>query len=323
MTPVYLGVDLGGTHLRVGLRAAGSPDLLDVEWTAASGEWDAPALIATIGGLLDRLSPRHPGERWQILGAGAALTGDIHLAAGTCHSMKRFPRLEGVHLVRHLEEAFGAPAAILNDGLAAALAELRLGAGRGAPSFVMITLGTGIGGGIVLDGNLLTGPSGRVGKVGHQIIDQDGPVHCHCGLPGCWQSFAGKEGIAARAREAAGTTPESRLAQLIARAGEVDLKRVSELAAAGDAAARAVVEETGRYVGIGLSNLVKLFAPDLLLIGGGIAEGNALLLASAQETLDRYAIKPYQRVPIQAAQLGSRAGVVGASLWAEDVPSHC
>jgi glucokinase len=316
MIPVFLGADLGGTNFRAGVRAA-SPDaaaLLDQESVAASGDWDGEDLRRELLLMVERMAARHPGAAWEIRGMGFGLTGDIH-PQGTCHSMKRFPRLEGARLADHLHAALGVPVRLLNDGLAAALAELRAGAGRNVRDFVMITLGTGIGGGVVLDGKLLAGAQGRIGKVGHQIIDLDGPVHCHCGLPGCWQTLAGKEGIQARAREMGRRFPDSALGR-IAAGEEIDLRRVGELAAEGDGAARDVLEETGRYVGIGLANLVKIFAPECVIVGGGIAENNPLLLEAVRRTLREYAIKPYQDVPVLPAALGKNAGVLGATFLA-------
>ena len=320
--PVYVGADLGGTNLRVGVRAAGGASLLELESVLASAAWGMEELAGQMEAMLARVAARRGGP-WQVAGIGAALTGDIDCKDGICYSMTRFPRLEAAPLRGFLRERFGVPVSILNDGLTATLAELRLGAGRGVRDFVMITLGTGIGGGIVVDGRLLTGERGRIGKVGHQIIDLDGPVHCHCGLPGCWQTLAAREGIAARARMAAAEAPDSALARALAECEDVDLKRVADLAARGDPAARRVVEDTGRYVGIGLANLVKVLAPQRLLIGGGIAERNELMLAAARRTVLEYAIKPYQCVEVVPAALGKVAGVIGATLLAEEAIHAC
>jgi glucokinase len=314
---VYVGIDLGGTNFRVGVREADRETLANQEWAPASGCWGAEEIGEQVTAMLASLCGRRPGAQWEIASAGFGLTGDIDPRTGTCYSMIRFPRLEGAALGPYLEEKLQVPVFLLNDGLTAALAELRAGAGKGVGSFVMITLGTGIGGGIVVDGKLLTGSRGRIGKVGHQIIDLDGPVHCHCGLPGCWQTLAGKEGIVARARTVSASRPQSALAGLV-HAGDVDLQQVAVLAEGGDPASRLVVEETGRYVGVGLANLVKIFAPERVIIGGGIAEENRLLLQTAQETVDEYAIKPYQRVPLVPARFGKDAGVVGATFLHEE-----
>jgi glucokinase len=312
---LYLGADLGGTHFRVGVRREGESGLLAHETIPSDPAWSPEGVVRACRTLLSRIEERC-GEM-ALAGAGFGSTGDINYRTGHCYSMKRFPGLEAAALAALLEQELGIAVHLLNDGLCAALAELRAGAGRGLQSFVMITLGTGIGGGIVMDGRLLAGPEGRVGKVGHQILDLDGLVHCHCGLPGCWQTLAGKAGILARARAMAENRPESSLAALLRDDPAADLGAISRLAGEGDLAAVELIRETGRYVGIGLANLVKILAPERILIGGGVAEDNALLLDAVRETVDRYAIKPYQRVPVMGAQLGHQAGLIGATLLAE------
>jgi glucokinase len=312
---LYLGADLGGTHFRVGIRGQGEAILLDYETIPSDPTWSPDRVVRACRDLLSHIEERHGAL--PLAAAGFGSTGDINYRTGHCYSMKRFPGLEAAPLVALLEQELECPVYLLNDGLCAALAELRVGAGRGLQSFVMITLGTGIGGGIVMDGRLLAGAEGRVGKVGHQILDMDGPVHCHCGLPGCWQTLAGKEGILARARALAAERPESALAARLRDDPAADLAAISKLAASEDPPAVQLIRETGRYVGIGLANLVKILAPEQILIGGGIAEANPLLLAAIQETVDRYAIKPYQRVPVVGAALGHHAGLIGATLLAE------
>lgn len=312
---LYLGADLGGTHFRVGIRREGESTLLDHETISSDPSWSAAGLVRACRDLLSRIEERQGQST--LAAAGLGSTGDINYRTGRCYSMKRFPGLEAAPLASLLEQELERPVYLLNDGLCAALAELRVGAGRGLQSFVMITLGTGIGGGIVMDGRLLAGPEGRVGKVGHQVLDLDGPVHCHCGLPGCWQTLAGKEGILARARLLSEAWPESALAELMSDNPAADLAAISNIATIGDPPAVELIRETGGYVGIGLSNLVKILAPERIVIGGGIAEGNPLLLEAIRETVHKYAIKPYQRVPVDSAVLGHHAGLIGATLLAE------
>ncbi|HEU4752074.1 MAG TPA: ROK family protein, partial [Armatimonadota bacterium] len=207
----------------------------------------------------------------------------------------------------------GAPAYLLNDGLTATLAELRLGAGRGARDLLLITLGTGIGCGVVLGGRLQVGSRGHFGRAGHQILQVDGPVHCHCGRRGCWQSLAARDGVLARALAAAERFPESPLTRVMAGAAP-DLREVTALSNAGEPAARGVMEETGRLVGIGLANLIKTLAPERVVVGGGIAEGNRALLEAAQRAVEEYGVLAWQRVPVVPAALGKDAGLLGATL---------
>lgn len=333
---VYLGIDLGGTRFRLAVREAGRDlPLLDAESFPAEPSWTGEDLHVQMARALESIvrrttmaGPAFGGEmralrsfaEWNVLGVGVGLTGDIDCRDGVCYSMKRFPGLEGFPLRSFLAEKWGRPVHILNDGLTAALAERRAGAGKDARDFVMVTLGTGIGGGIVVGGRVLAGERGRVGKVGHQIVDIDGPVHCHCGLPGCWQTFGGKEGVIARVEAVDRECPEAGLARRATVNGSIDLQRVIELASEGDPAAGRVMRETGRYVGVGLANLVKILAPERLLVGGGLAEGNRVLFEAVERTVREYAIKPYQDIPVVPAELGKDAGMIGATFLAEGWP---
>lgn len=306
---LFLGADLGGTNCRVGVRAAGSVELRALVSFPSSSEWEAEDIAAVIRDTLPNLGTR------ALAAIGLGLTGDPDPFTGVCHSMTRFPRLEGVNLPKALERVLGARVRVVNDGLAAAFGELRAGAGRGVDRFVMVTLGTGVGGGVVLDGRLVLGPGGRFGKIGHQILDVDGPSHCHCGLPGCWQSLVGIAGVQARAWALAQDRPGSPLAALGRRA---ELHALVALAERGDPEAQSVMSRTGCLVGIGLANLVKTLAPDLAIVGGGIAEGSQVLLEAAQQVVNDYAVLAYQRIPVVAARLGRHAGVVGATFLAEE-----
>ncbi len=319
-TCVYLGADLGGTNFRAGLRRSGEETLLAVASIPSSGSWEAGEILDRLAEMADWLLARCPGSPPRLCGIGMGITGDIDFRDGICYSMKRFPGLEAFPLASALRERFQVPATILNDGLTATLAELRAGAGRGCRDLAMITLGTGIGGGIVLDGRLVTGARGRVGKVGHQIVGAvEGPVHCHCGLNGCWQSLAGRDGIAARARDLVQCHPDSALARLgeALEPGNFDFRAVVAAAEVGDKASRAVISETGRWVGIGIANLVKILAPEKVLVGGGTAQDNPLLFKTIQATVDAYAIKGYQRVPVLPAHFRKDAGVLGATFLSE------
>jgi glucokinase len=313
---LYLGADLGGTHLRVGLRRAGAADgtLVATETLPADPTWDADALASIIEGWC---SARRMAYDAVLAGAGIALTGDVDARSGMGRSMRRYPRLERAPISGTLTRWLNVPVRAANDGLVAALAELRAGAGQGLSDWVMLTLGTGIGGAIVIGGRLLLGDQGRAGKVGHQIIDLDGPVQCHCGRPGCWQSFVARDGILARARKLAQSAPGSALAVAFRAPGSPTVKDLARLAAGGDEPAQRVFAETGRAVGIGLANLVKILAPTQIVLGGGIARENPWLLAAAEETLREYAFEPWQVVPIVPARFGPEAGVVGATFLAE------
>jgi len=191
--------------------------------------------------------------------------------------------------------ALGVPVALINDARAFGLAELRLGAGRGASSMVGLTLGTGIGGVIAVDGKVHQGHEGTAGEIGHQTIDPDGPS-CNCGNHGCLEAFARADRIA----EACGT----------ATAAEA-----VERARAGDQAAIDGLERVGRYLGIGIGNMITVISPDRVVIGGGVSAAGDLLLASARDEIRRRVrTTSITEVELVIAELGTWAGAIGAAV---------
>ena len=207
---------------------------------------------------------------------------------------------------------------IENDANFALLAEHRLGAARGYRHVVMVTLGTGIGGGIVADGRVQVGWAGFAGEIGHMVVDPAGPA-CPCGRRGCWERFASGAGLGVLAREAA---LAGRLGEVVRLAGgdpeSVRGEDVSAAAAAGDPAARQVIEEVGWWVGFGLANLACVLDPECFVLGGGVVQAGELLVDSARATFGEL-LEGADRRPVAVvvpAALGERAGAVGAALGA-------
>jgi len=207
-----------------------------------------------------------------------------------------------------------------NDATFAALAELRVGAARGATHPLVVTLGTGIGGGLVQDGRLQVGRSGFAGEVGHMVMDPTGPP-CRCGQRGCWERYASGDGLGRLAREAAYA---GHLHEVVGMAGgDPELVRgehVTRAALDGDPGALAVMDDLGWWVALGLANLTAVLDPDRIVVGGGLVEAGQLLLAPTRRAfaglVEGGAARP--EVPIVAAELGERAGAVGAALAARD-----
>ena len=196
-----------------------------------------------------------------------------------------------------LERAFGVQAAIENDADAAALGEYAWGAGKGMQSFIYITVSTGIGGGVVLDGRLYRGADGSHPEMGHHVIDSHGPK-CFCGASGCWESLASGPALALRGKQA------SALA-------------VCNAARCGDADALAAVEQEGWYLGLGLANLVSLFVPDVIALGGGVMQSRDLFWEKINTTIQtNCGLVPYQKTRLLPALLGKDAGLAGAAqVW--------
>jgi glucokinase len=205
---------------------------------------------------------------------------------------------------------------IENDANFAVLAEHRIGAARGHDHVVMVTLGTGIGGGLVLDGRVQVGSAGFAGEIGHMVVDPAGPP-CPCGRRGCWERFASGAGLGVLAREAA---LSGRLGEVVRLAGgdaeSVRGEDVSAAAAAGDPAARLLIREVGGWIGFGLANLAAVLDPQCFVLGGGVVQAGDLLLESARVAYAELVEGGDRRPPtvIVPAAFGERAGAVGGAL---------
>jgi glucokinase len=224
--------------------------------------------------------------------------------------------LTGVPFRDRLQDRFGMPAAIENDANAAALAEHRYGAGRGSRHMVMLTLGTGVGGGLILDGELYRGAIGAAGELGHITLDLDGPP-CQGRCPGRGHLEAMASGTAADgyAREAAERNPEGDLGRAAAEGKTVDARLAVELAANGPGDARDVLDHVGLHLGVGIASFVNIFNPELVVIGGGFSRAGDLLLEPARKVVRERALSPARdEVRIVPALLGVEAGLIGAGL---------
>jgi glucokinase len=231
-----------------------------------------------------------------IVTAGVGIPGLYDPAHGTTRFLVNIPGdWDGRPVAVPVAAVLGVPVALINDARAFGLAELRLGAGRGASSMVGLTLGTGVGGVIAIDGKVHQGHEGTAGEIGHQTIDPDGPS-CNCGNHGCLEAFARADRIA----EACGTATA---------------EEAVERARAGDAAASAGLERVGRYLGIGIGNMITVISPDRVVIGGGVAAAGDLLLASARDEIRRRVrTTSISEVELVIAELGTWAGAIGAAV---------
>ena len=305
-----IGVDLGGTKMLVGVldsrgevvhrRSVGSADLSEEE------------LLGTLEAELRTALEARPAAA--AIGLGVPCT--IDRSRGICVNAVNLP-LRDVHLREIVAERIGLPTSIDNDGNAAVLAEHRRGAARGARNVVMLTIGTGIGGGLILDGQAFRGTSGAGAELGHVVVDLDGP-RCQGSCPnhGCIEAIASGTALGREAEEAATLWPDSALGQA-ARGGErVDARLVTELALDGDGVSVEVVATVGRRLGAALSGLANVFDPDVILLGGGVMAAGDLLLEPAREEFRGRALPPQNEAPIEAAALGADAGMIGAAILA-------
>jgi len=290
----HLGLDLGGTNIKWAVVERGG----DAWATIATDHVGTPrtagpeAIVAALASVGHDAIARCPG----ITTVGIGIPGLYDPVAGTTRFLVNVPGdWAGRPVAGPVGEALGLPAFLINDARAFGLAELRLGAGRGASSMIGLTLGTGVGGVIAVDGHVLQGHDGTTGELGHQTIDPDGPW-CGCGNRGCLEAFARADQIAA----ACGTaTAEEGIAR----------------ARAGDARAVDGLTEIGRYLGIGIGNMIAVLAPDRVVLGGGISVATDLLIEPIRAELRRRVhTTSLDSVEIVAAELGTWAGAVGAAI---------
>lgn len=319
MTWPSVGVDVGGTKILAVLADADGAVHAEARRPTPSTD-DAPgvAVADAVGDVLGDLEAEL-GRDLSKLPLGVGVPGMLS-HAGVVAFSPNLPSTTGADLVAVLAARLGARRCVVtNDADAAAVAEHRLGATRGIDDFVLVTLGTGIGGGIVSGGRLVRGSAGFAGEIGHVVVDPSGP-RCPCGRRGCWERYASGAGVARLAREAA---VAGRLGGLAAAVGDPEAVRgedVTHAAAAGDREALAVLEEVGWWLALGLANLAAVLDPSCFVLGGGLSEASAMLLPPTRRHLVGLLEGGERRpgIDVVAAELGSRAGAIGASLLAAD-----
>ncbi|MBW4022886.1 MAG: ROK family protein [Proteobacteria bacterium] len=293
---VAIGIDLGGTELRAAVVGADGGVLAHARTATAALE-GPEAVIAQMADLVGRIAPGHA-----VIGVGIGSPGPLDAAAGVVVQASTLHGWDDVPLAALAEARLGLPVRIDNDANVAALAEWRFGAGRGLRHMVYVTVSTGIGGGVIIDGKLLHGRGSLAAEIGHMAIT-DTPIRCSCGALGCWEALAAGPALGQRATETGCWGP-------------VTARDVSRLAEAGDATAARLLAEEARWLGIGFANLLHLYAPEMIVVGGGVSECLPAMRADIEAVIRRQAMPAYRDVPIVAAALGHRAGVIGAALLA-------
>jgi glucokinase len=305
--PRVIAIDLGGTKLLAGV--------LDEEGVVVK-RTVRPTQVGSQEQLLDELD----GAIAELLeedirAIGVGLPSTIDQRRGRAVSSVNIP-LAGIDFRDHLTSRFGLPAAVENDANAAALAEHRLGAGRGTRHMIMLTLGTGIGGGLILDGKLYRGAVGAAGELGHITLELDGPP-CQGACPGRGHLEALASGTATDklAVECAAEHPEGDLGRAAAEGRDVDARLAVDLAAEGPGDARELLERVGFVIGTAIASYVNIFNPEVVVVGGGFARAGDLLFEPARKVVSERALPPGRDlVRIVPALLGPEAGLIGAGL---------
>ncbi len=301
-----LGIDVGGTKcLGVILDDAGE----GIEEQRRPTPKGPEAVIATLAELARAMGP------WASIGIGVP---GLVTRTGVLRAAPNLVDITNFEVGALLSAELGTTVYVDNDGTCAAAAEWKTGAARGVDDFVMVTLGTGIGGGVIAGGALIRGANGFTGEIGHMVVDPDGPP-CPCGRRGCWERYASGSGLARLAREAA---VGRRLERVVSLAGgdaeKVRGEDVQAAAREGDSDALQVIDSFGRWVALGLANLTNILDPESFVLGGGLAASADLYLGPIQKWFTQLLYAPHLRPhpTLMFAQLGERAGAVGAALLA-------
>jgi glucokinase len=306
----YLGLDIGGTYLKAGLVDEAGTILRQMKAPTKGQVRSAGEIVAEAKRLLDELRKDTPGE---IASLGVGSPGVV--AHGRRIVRAYNLPFDDVDIASMFEKIICLPTAVGNDANVAALAESRYGAGKGKKSVLLVTLGTGVGGGLIIDDSIYAGFNGTGLEIGHLVLVAGG-VPCSCGRNGCIESYISATALIRQTIEAGERDPGSKLGRLVRSGANITGRTAFKLAEDKDPAALKVVQKYIGYVGIALANYINAYLPEILLIGGGISHaGPAFIDAAAKIALDEAFVFPEVGYPkITAAALGNDAGIVGAAL---------
>lgn len=307
----YLGaVDLGGSKI-LSVIAESDGGRLAEDRRSTSAEEGPEVVLGRIGVSLETALAKAGLQQSDLSAVGVCSPGPCDIDAGMIGWGPNLPGWRDVPICRYLEERLGVPTRLENDGNAAALGEHVYGAGRGCRHLIYITVSTGIGGGLIIDGRLYRGATGVAGELGHMTIDPDGPL-CGCGNRGCLEALASGTAIAARGEELVAQGGSALLARLAEEQGGLTAEAVAQAADQGDIACQGIIRRAGYYLGIGLASYLNIFNPELIIVGGGLAKAGDLLLGPARAEMEARAMpEALKAVQLKRAELGDYVGVMG------------
>ncbi len=310
-----IGIDFGGTNIAVGLTDENLKILFKASLPTLMGKRSVDDMVADMAALCTQLVHRANATFAEVLSIGIASPGVVNSETGTVEyycgmDLKNYPMAD------ILSEKLGGfrPVYMANDANAAALGEVLAGAAKGAKTALMITLGTGVGGGIVIDRKIYEGFNFAAAELGHTVIEKDG-VPCSCGRRGCWEKYSSATGLIRMTKEKMEERRDSALWSVAPSLEKVDGRTAYTAAKQGDPAAKEVVRQYEDYLAVGLANMVNIFQPEVLCIGGGVCgEGDTLLKpVNTQVMAEQYAKTSARKTKLVIASLGNDAGIVGAA----------
>jgi glucokinase len=320
MTLKYIGCDLGGTNLRAGIVDPQSGKVSHPHATLTLAREGHDAVMARMGALIEQTIEASDLSKDEIGGIGIGAPGVLDLERGLTLLLPNLPGTwPKIPLRDTISEHTGLPTTLLNDVRSITFGEWRFGAGQGVDTMACFAVGTGIGGGLVVNGQLHLGIGGTGGELGHQMIDFNGPP-CGCGNRGCLEAYASGPAIAAMGMKAVVQGCTTIIGELVDfDLNKITPKTIAQAASQGDEVAQNILEEAGFYIGIAAANVCASIGPRKIVIAGGVSKIGEPILEPIRRTIrERVRVMPVEQVEVIPAQLGDDAGVIGAALWAAD-----
>ena len=313
MKKYRIGVDIGGTNIKIAL-VDFDGKIIYSNTVPTRAEMGYEAGVNNIKQAIKELMQETNQDAKTIEAIGFGLPGQIDYKEGIVKNLPNIPGWVNIPLAKMIEDEFSIPTKLDNDVRCAALGELNFGAGKGCENLICITVGTGIGSGIVLNGKLIRGASNAAGEIGHIKMDMTGGPLCGCGDYGCFEAYASGPAIVTMAREYISGGKSAKYKEM-ATDGIITPYIVAQAALQGDAVSIQIFKQMGKIIGTGLSSVINLLNPEKIIIGGGVADAGDLLLEPIRKTIADRAM-PIQAAAVQVvpAQLANTAGVIGASL---------
>jgi len=294
---IAIGLDLGGTNISAGAIAENG-EVLNLEKVKTEAQKGKDFVLEKIKQIISSRIDSAKKKNWEISGIGIGSPGPLNIEKGIIFKMPNLPGWQNVSIIEILEDEFPYSIKLNNDANCALLAEHWIGSAKGVENCLGLTLGTGIGGGIIADNKLYTGASGGAGELGHMIIDQNGPI-CGCGQKGCLESFVGGANFLKKARK------------------EGDFKEVEEIfqkARDGEENAQKLIDYYAHYLGLGLANLINIFNPEMIILGGQVIKSAEQFLEKTKEMAQKLSFESsFADCEIVLAKLGDKAGLIGAA----------
>lgn len=310
-----IGIDVGGTNVKIAL-VDKSGKIIYSNSVPTYAKMGYEYTVNNIKQAIKDLMKETNTTSKDIDGIGFDFPGQVDYKTGVVKLAPNIPGWVNVPIAQMIEEEFHIPTRIDNDVRCAALGEMKFGAGKGCENFVCITVGTGIGSGLVINGQLVRGASNAAGEIGHIKLQMKDGLICGCGDTGCLEAYASGPSIVAMAQDYIKGGKSTKFREMAAaEGGEITPYMVAKAAEAGDPVAKRIFEIVGEYIGIGLTSVINLLNPEKVIIGGGVAEAGDLLLNPIRKTIkERAMVVAGSAVEIVPAQLGNSAGVIGASM---------